>query len=51
VNDVDKARKLLRKCLSINPKYKPAITGLADTYRLTDPEIAKKYDEIAATIK
>jgi tetratricopeptide (TPR) repeat protein len=50
-NDVDKARKLLRECLSINPKFKPAITGLADTYRLTDPEIAKKYDEIAATIK
>jgi hypothetical protein len=50
-NDVDKARKLLKECLSINPKFKPAITGLADTYRVTDPEIAKKYDEIAATIK
>jgi tetratricopeptide (TPR) repeat protein len=50
-NDLDKARILLRECLKINPKFKPAIAGLADTYRLTDPEIAKKYDEIAATIK
>ena len=50
-SDVDKARMLLRECLGINLKYKPAITGLADTYRLTDPEIARKYDEIAATIK
>jgi tetratricopeptide (TPR) repeat protein len=50
-NDVDKARGLLRECLRINPKFKPAITGLADTYRKTDPEIAKKYDEMADTIK
>ncbi len=50
-NDVGKARTLLRECLSINPEYKPAITGLADTYRKTDPEIAKKYDEMAANIK
>jgi len=51
VKDVEKARKLLRECLKMNPKFKPAITGLADTYRLTNPDIAKKYDEIAATIK
>jgi hypothetical protein len=50
-NDVDKARGLLRECLRINPKFKPAITGLADTYRKTDPEVAKKYDEMAETIK
>ncbi|MCU0461485.1 MAG: tetratricopeptide repeat protein [Bacteroidales bacterium] len=49
--DVGKARKLLKECLAINPKYKPAISKLADTYRKSDPEIARKYDEIAATIK
>ncbi len=50
-NDAGKARALLKECLSINPKYKPAITGLADTYRKTDPDIAKKYDEMATNIK
>ncbi len=50
-SDVEKARALLHECLSINPNYKPAITGLADTYRKTDPEIARKYDEMAANIK
>ncbi|MCX6334489.1 MAG: tetratricopeptide repeat protein [Bacteroidia bacterium] len=49
--DADKARELLKECLSLNPKYKPAITGMADTYRNTDPEMAEKYDKIAATIK
>jgi tetratricopeptide (TPR) repeat protein len=50
-NDVRKARELLRSCLRINPKYKPAIIGLADTYRKTDPDIAKRYDKLAATIR
>jgi tetratricopeptide (TPR) repeat protein len=49
--DVYKARALLEKCLSMNPEYKPAIVALADTYRDTDPEIARKYDELASTIK
>jgi tetratricopeptide (TPR) repeat protein len=49
--NVEKARKLLKECLALNPKFKPAISCLADTYRNTDPEIARKYDEIAATIK
>jgi tetratricopeptide (TPR) repeat protein len=49
--DVFKARELLEKCLTMNPWYKPAIVGLADTYRVTDPEIARKYDELASTIK
>lgn len=49
--DTMKARNLLRKCLDINPRYKPAITALADTYRSTDPEIARKYDELANRIK
>jgi tetratricopeptide (TPR) repeat protein len=41
------ARDLLRKCLMINPHYRPALTSLADTYKDTDPEIARKYYELA----
>lgn len=41
------ARALLKSCLVIHPSCKAAITGLADTYRKSDPEIAKKYDELA----
>jgi tetratricopeptide (TPR) repeat protein len=48
--DILKARALLRTCLTINPKYKPAINSLADTYKNTDPDIAKKYYELANTI-
>jgi tetratricopeptide (TPR) repeat protein len=50
-SDLIKARDLLRKCLVISPRYKPAIVALADTYRKTNPGIAKKYDELANTIK
>ena len=50
-DDVDKARTILKECLKLNPKYKPAIKALADTYRKTDPEIARKYDQIAETIE
>jgi tetratricopeptide (TPR) repeat protein len=49
--DIQNARKLLKTCLKINPKYKPAIIALADTYRQSDPDIARKYDELANTIK
>ena len=49
--DVNKARELLEKCLTMNPEYKPAIVALADTYRNSNPEIAKKYDDLANTIK
>jgi hypothetical protein len=49
--DVFRARNLLMTCLDINPGYKSAIIALADTYRISDPEIAKKYDELAKTIK
>ena len=49
--DIMKARSLLRSCLSINPGFKPAIVALADTYRNSNPDIAKKYDELANTIK
>jgi Tfp pilus assembly protein PilF len=47
--DFRKARELLKKCLVMNPDFKDAITGLADSYRTTDPVIAKKYDDLAKT--
>jgi Tfp pilus assembly protein PilF len=49
--DMQKARQLLRSCLTINPKYKPAIIALAETYRASDPEIAEKYYKLVDTIK
>jgi 4-amino-4-deoxy-L-arabinose transferase-like glycosyltransferase len=48
--DVQQARELLRSCITINPKYKPAIIALADSYRISDPDVAKKYDELIKTI-
>jgi tetratricopeptide (TPR) repeat protein len=48
--DVIRARKLLTTCLNMNPRYKPAIIALADTYRNSNPDVAKKYDELARTI-
>jgi tetratricopeptide (TPR) repeat protein len=50
-SDLMMARKILRQCLTINPRYKSAITALADTYRDSDPDIARKYDELAATVE
>lgn len=50
-SDMMRARSLLRTCLTMYPGYKPAILALADTYSKTDPEIAKKYYELANTIK
>jgi len=49
--DILRARKLLTKCLTMSPRYKPAIIALADTYRKTNPEIAKKYDDLAKAIR
>ncbi len=49
--DVVRARGLLKSCLTLNPGYKPAIVSMADSYRKSDPEIAKKYDELANTYK
>ncbi|HLN54632.1 MAG TPA: tetratricopeptide repeat protein [Bacteroidales bacterium] len=49
-SDVMEARELLRNCLTINPKYKPAITALGDTYRESNPDIAEKYYEQARNI-
>jgi hypothetical protein len=49
-DDIFKARSILRDCLKINPHYKPAIILLADSYRKSNPDIARKYDEMAKTI-
>ena len=49
--DIVKARSLLKTCLTLNPRYKPAIVALADSYRKSDPEVARKYDELANTYK
>jgi len=49
--DIVKARTLLKACLTLNPRYKPAILALADSYRNSDPEIARKYDDLANTYK
>jgi tetratricopeptide (TPR) repeat protein len=49
--DPARARGLLKACLKINPRYKPAILSLADSYRKSDPEVAKKYDELLNSIK
>ena len=44
-----KARELLKACLVMYPGFREAIVGMADSYRSTDPDIAKKYDELAKT--
>jgi tetratricopeptide (TPR) repeat protein len=49
--DVERTRDLLRTCLRMNPGYKAAIIAMADTYRISNPDIAKKYDDLAAGIK
>jgi len=48
--DIIKARELLKTCLVMSPRYKPAIVALADTYRISNPDIAKKYDDLANTV-
>ncbi len=49
--DIVKARDLLKTCLTLNPSYLPAILALADSYRKSDPQIARKYDELANKYK
>ena len=49
--NIDLARKVLNDCLKINSRYKPALEALADTYRTSAPEVAKKYDELINTLK
>jgi tetratricopeptide (TPR) repeat protein len=48
--DVTRARKLLLTCLEMSPRFKPAIAALANTYRNSNPDIAKKYDDLASSI-
>jgi hypothetical protein len=49
-SDMQRARHLLRDCLKMNPRFKPAINALGDTYLQTDPGIAKKYYDMASAI-
>jgi len=49
--NVSKARKVLRDCLKIDSKYKPALQAMAESYRKTDPGIARKYDELITKLK
>jgi Tetratricopeptide repeat len=49
--DIIGSRELLRTCLKLNPEYKAAIVALADTYRISNPDIARKYDELANSIR
>jgi tetratricopeptide (TPR) repeat protein len=49
--DIAKARGLLKTCLTLNPGYIPAIMSLADSYRKSDPKVAKMYDELANSYK
>jgi hypothetical protein len=50
VKDTREARQLLRSCLVVKPDYRPAIKALADTYRKSDPDVARKYDELLNNI-
>jgi tetratricopeptide (TPR) repeat protein len=49
--DIQKSRSLLLTCFRINPRYKTAVKALANSYRNSNPGIAKKYDELAKTLK
>lgn len=49
--DMTKSRKILRECLKLNARFKPALKGLADSYRKTAPETARKYDELIDKLK
>jgi len=49
--NTDKARKTLKDCLKLNSQYKPALIALAETYRKTAPEVARKYDKLIDKLK
>lgn len=49
--NTEKARKVLRDCLKLNPRYKPALEAMAETYRETAPETAAKYDKLINKLK
>ena len=46
-NELQKARALLKNCLTMHPGFKDAIVELANSYRTSDPDVARKYDELA----
>lgn len=48
---MEESRKVLKECLKYNPKYQPALKALAESYRGTDPEAARKYKRILERIK
>lgn len=50
-SDVPRARKILRDCLKLNSGYKPALEALAESYRKSNPETARKYDELIKKLK
>ncbi|HVN57688.1 MAG TPA: tetratricopeptide repeat protein [Bacteroidales bacterium] len=50
-NDVMTEREILRECIEVNPNCSEAVSMLGDTYSKKDPDIAKKYYEMAKTIK
>ncbi len=50
-NKVNEARKVLRECLKLNSRYIPALQAMAETYRKTNPGIARKYDELITKLK
>lgn len=49
--NASRARKVLGECLKINPHFKPALQGMADLYRKTNPEMADKYDKLINKLK
>ncbi len=49
--ETKKARELLKSCLTMDPGFQEAIVLLADSYRTSDPEVARKYDELAKQTK
>ena len=49
--ETKKARELLKSCLTMDPGFQEAIVLLADSYRTSDPEVARKYDELAKHTK
>jgi len=46
-NELKQARELLKNCLTMQPGFKAAYAALAESYRVSDPEVARKYDELA----
>ena len=49
--NINLSRKVLKDCLKVNSRYKPALESLAATYRKSAPEVARKYDELINTLK